>query len=160
MPIGTKIMFAFSMLCVAFGFYKCVGTVFGSSSEKKETTKELLACEEIQSWKSDQDIINSLQGTWVMENDDYYGKRKFLFSGNSGRCWKMESGSSQWREEGTISFESSSRYDHNTRRNQGTEYVLSYKGPIGWFTFDVDCISGIAVPTDRSTYGISLVKIN
>lgn len=153
-------MLAFTILCFAFGFYKCTRSVFGSSSENSESNNKPLTCVTIQSWKNDQDIINSLQGTWVMENEDYYGKRKFEFSGNSGRCWKMESGSREWKEEGSISFESSSRYDSNTKRNLGTEYTLSYKGPVGWFSFDVDCVSGISVSSERYTYGISLLKID
>lgn len=160
MSLSTKFMMVFSLLCIAVGFYKCVGSVFGSSSESSEASNEPLACETIKSWKSDQDIINSLQGTWVMENEDYYGKRKFQFSGNSGTCWKMDNGSNEWKEEGSITFESSSRYDSNTKRNVGTEYILSYKGPIGWFSFDVDCVSGISVPSERYTYGISLLKID
>ncbi|WP_277017314.1 hypothetical protein [Flavobacterium lindanitolerans] len=155
--LGVKIMMVFTFICVITGFKNCTDTLSKDSSEEPENKP--LGCEIIQLWKSDQDIVNSLQGTWVMEHEDYYGKRKFEFSGNSGKCWIMEKGGNVWKEQGTIIFEESTRYDHNTKRNVGTEYILSYKAPIGWFSFDVDCIAGISVPSERYTYGISLLRI-
>jgi len=154
--LGVKIMMVFTFICVITGFKNCTDTLSKDSSEEPENKP--LDCDTIQSWKSDQDIVNSLQGTWVMEQEDYYGKRKFQFSGNSGKCWIMEKGSNVWKEQGPIVFEESTQYKYNTKRNVGTEYILSYKGPIGWFTFDVDCISGISTPSERYTYGISLLK--
>ena len=159
MSFGTKFMLVFSILCIAVGFYKCTRNAFGTSSENPEDSSKPLACDVIQSWNGEQDILNSLQGTWVMENEDYYGKRKFQFSGNSGKCWKMEKGTDEWKDEGNISFDYSKKYENTSERNQGAEYEVAYKSEVGWFTFKIDCVSGIYMPSDRYTYGISLLKI-
>ena len=155
---GMYLLIVFGIVCIAMGAYKCTKSFAGG--DKSESVKKELSCEEIKSWESDDDIINSIQGTWVMDNVDYYGKRKFQFTGRTGRCWIMRNDSDEWVDDGTLEFEYSKKYDFNTKRNLGTEYAFSFKGNIGSFPFEADCVSGFFVPSDRYTYGIALLKVD
>jgi hypothetical protein len=131
-----------------------------TSCAKHSSDGKPLSRTEIESWKNDEDILKSLQGTWVMTNDEYYGKRKFKFEGKTGRSWKMESGSNEWKDDGKITFDYTTKYEFNTKMNQGAEYSITYDTDLGSITFDVNVISGLFVKSDRYTYGISLERID
>ena len=70
-----KRIFYLSSLVIILTFIGCA----------KTESKKGLECSEISTWNNEEDIIKSIQGTWVMEQDDYYGKRKFQFNGKNGK---------------------------------------------------------------------------
>ena len=125
----------------------------------KTESKKGLECSEISTWNNEEDIIKSIQGTWVMKQDDYYGKRKFQFNGKNGKSWKMEPNSNVWVEDKSFKFRYSEKYEFNTKMNQGPEYLLNFETELGSYTFEINCISGFFVPSDRFTYGVSLLKL-
>ena len=140
-----------------FGFILLVLTGCNNKATNEGTG---LKCSEIQSWKNDEDIINSIQGTWEMKNDDYYGRRRFQFTGKNGKSWKKEPNSNVWVEDESFKFRYSEKYEFNTKMNQGNEYLLNFETGLGSYTFEVNCVSGLFVPSDRYTYGVSLLKIS
>lgn len=72
---------------------------------------------------SDDDVFNALQGTWVMENEDYYGSYKIQFTGRGGHRWKKEAGGSEWVDGGELKLFEIKKYENNTKMNQGSEYL-------------------------------------
>ncbi|WP_296143390.1 hypothetical protein [uncultured Flavobacterium sp.] len=116
-------------------------------------------CSTMKNWSSDEDVINALKGTWVMENEDYYGKYKIQFSGRTAFAWKMEEGGNEWKDYGNLYFEEIKKYEHVTKMNQGPEYLISFKSPIGTMKFEINCIGGLVMPSDRyKNYGIAFIK--
>jgi hypothetical protein len=144
-------------------FYLCGFMLFimtaCNNGKAKSNDNTGLKCSEIQSWKNDDDIIKSIQGTWEMEHDDYYGKRKFQFNGKTGKSWVMEPNTNQWKEDGSLKFRYIEKYENATKMNQGPEYLMNFETELGSFTFEVNCVSGFFVPSDRFTYGVSLIKV-
>ncbi|TRW21465.1 hypothetical protein FMM05_20150 [Flavobacterium zepuense] len=151
LSFGLKLLFIFGILCIGMGIAKLVKTF---------TPNETLGCKEIQSWKSEADIIKSLQGTWEMDHDEYYGKRRFQFSGRSGKSWIMRKGSNRWEDDGVINFEYYKTYEHNTQRNYGTEYYISYDAELGSISFEADCIIGLGTTAGGVEHGMTMHKID
>lgn len=155
---GTMILAYFSLAIVVLGLgIKCKKSF--DDDPESAASENPFTCGVMDKWSSDDDVINALQGTWVMENEDYYGKYKIQFSGHGGSIWKMDAGGTDWIDKGTVSLSEIKKYDNATKMNQGAEYYITYDVNVGSMSFDINCISGLTIASDRyPEYGIAFVK--
>lgn len=156
--IGLKIMLGISMLIIASGLImKCKKSFEGEGSSGGGDNP--FSCGIMEKWSSDDDVFNALQGTWVMENEDYYGSYKIQFTGRGGHRWKKEAGGSEWVDGGDLKLFEIKKYEHTTKMNQGPEYLVRYDSDLGTMSFDINCISGLTIASDRyPQYGIAFIK--
>lgn len=155
---GTLILGYLTLIMIVVGLaIKCKNS-FADGGESI-TNENPFTCGVMDKWSSEDDVINALQGIWVMENEDYYGKYKIQFSGRGGNIWKMDAGSTDWIDKGTVSLSEIKKYDNVTKMNQGAEYYLTYDVNVGSMSFDINCISGLTIASDRyPQYGIAFIK--
>lgn len=154
---GTIVLGYLSLAMVVVGLaMKCKNSFSEGNSGSGQNP---FSCSAMDKFTSDSDVINALAGTWVMENEDYYGKYKIQFSGNSATVWKMDAGTTEWKDHGNMTLEEVKKYVHITKMNQGPEYHISYDAEIGSMSFDINCIGGLTIASDRfPEYGISFIK--